>query len=321
MTLVPDRYKHAAIVGATVPMPRALRVPTRLELLSRLHRAKARRADVIVIAHPKCGGTWLRVMLFHLYQTRYGLSSRRVFKTDELYRQNRDLPRFLVTNGHYSYEGVVAQALREPGASPDLAGKRFVLLARHPCDIVVSWHLQLAKRTKAYKRELINHALRAPVERGALSLWEFALHEELGLPALIEYFNEWVRALSRVERSLVVRYEDLRTEPESVLRRMVSFLEAPFSDQEIAQAVSFASFDNLRALEQANYFRNAGLTLRNPDDPDTFKVRRGKVGGYRDHFTPEQLAHIDALVRTRLDPVLGYGAAPEPSADAAVQRA
>src|SRR6266852_5201008 len=101
MPLVPDRYKHAAILGATAVLPRSLRVPARLQLFSRLQSAKARRADVLIIVHPKAGGTWLRVMLFRLYQTRYHLSSRRVFKSDELRRENRALPRFLITNGHY----------------------------------------------------------------------------------------------------------------------------------------------------------------------------------------------------------------------------
>ena len=58
-----------------------------------------------------------------------------------------------------------------------------------------------------------------------------------------------------------------------------------FSDEEIDEAVDFGSFDNLRALESKGFFRQGGLTLRNPDDPESFKVRRAKVGGYRDYFT------------------------------------
>ncbi len=314
MTLVPDRYKHAAIIASTAPLPRTWRVPARLQLLSRFHRAKVRRADVLVVVHPKCGGTWLRVMLYRLYQSKYGLRSRRVFKTDELHRENPALPRFLVSNGHYSYEGVLEEAMQNPGSELVLDDKKVMFLARHPCDIVVSWYLQLTKRTKAYKRELINHSLRAPVHRGALSLWEFTMHEEIGLPGLIRYLNTWADNLARLPQSLLVRYEDLRAEPAGTLRRIAQFVGEPFSDAEIEEAVAFASFDNLKALERANYFRNASLTVRNPNDPDMFKVRRGKVGGYRDQFTPEQLAQIDEMVRTGLAPVFGYG---EPQAQPA----
>ena len=43
--------------------------------------------------------------------------------------------------------------------------------------------------------------------------------------------------------------------------------------------------------------------------PETFKVRRGKAGGYREDFSPEQAREIDDLVGTRLSPSLGYGSA------------
>jgi hypothetical protein len=41
-------------------------------------------------------------------------------------------------------------------------------------------------------------------------------------------------------------------------------------------------------------------------DPNTFKVRRGQVGGYRDYFSAEELEAIDALLQGALPPELGY---------------
>ena len=41
-------------------------------------------------------------------------------------------------------------------------------------------------------------------------------------------------------------------------------------------------------------------------NPDTYKVRRAKVGGYRDYFDDAQVARIEDLVRTRLSPTYGY---------------
>jgi hypothetical protein len=42
------------------------------------------------------------------------------------------------------------------------------------------------------------------------------------------------------------------------------------------------------------------------DNPDSFKVRRAKVGGYRDYFTDEEVAAIDAKLAAELDPLFGY---------------
>jgi hypothetical protein len=57
--------------------------------------------------------------------------------------------------------------------------------------------------------------------------------------------------------------------------------------------------------------------LCDPADPATFKVRRGKVGGYRDYFSPEQVAEMDALVMEWLSPTLGYAPASRPATAAA----
>jgi hypothetical protein len=104
----------------------------------------------------------------------------------------------------------------------------------------------------------------------------------------------------------MIRYEDLRADPRQSLPRIVALMGETFSDQEIEEAVAFGSFDNLRDLERQGFFRQGGLTLRNPKDPESFKVRRAKVGGFRDYFTEEQVAELDELVRTRLSPRFGY---------------
>jgi hypothetical protein len=44
-------------------------------------------------------------------------------------------------------------------------------------------------------------------------------------------------------------------------------------------------------------------------NPDSFKVRRAKVGGYRDYFTDEELAELDAMVDRDLLPQIGYTSA------------
>jgi hypothetical protein len=87
---------------------------------------------------------------------------------------------------------------------------------------------------------------------------------------------------------------------------VVDLLGESFTDEDIAGAVEWGSFDNLRKLESSGFFKRGGMTLRNPDDPNSFKVRRGKVGGYRDYFSDEQIAELETLMRERLLPVFGY---------------
>jgi len=307
MTWIADRHKHAGTIAATAVLPRPFRVPAREWLLSRLHRAKVRRADNIVVVHPKCGGTWFRVMLFRLYQLRYGFDSRRVLKTDELKRIDPGLPSFLVSNGRYSYEGVLGRYFDDPDSVEERRNKKLLFLSRHPCDVVVSWHIQFASRTSGYKRELINHWLRAPVEPGEISLWDFALHPEMGVPGIVDYYNSWAPHLSQPEASLLVRYEDLRTDPHVALRRVAEFLDLPSDTASIGDAVDFASFDNLRELEKIGYFENDALKPRSRWRGGEPKVGRGKIAGYCDHFRDDQVEQLEALVREKLARLYRYG--------------
>ncbi len=45
---------------------------------------------------------------------------------------------------------------------------------------------------------------------------------------------------------------------------------------------------------------------RDKDNPNSFKVRRAKVGGYRDYFTDEEVAAIDQRLADTLDPMFSY---------------
>ncbi len=301
-----DRILHWSILGLTAPLPRPLRVRSRHRLLRALQNSAMRKADAMIIRHPKTGGTWLRVLLTRLYSLKYGTSVRRVFKADELYRQNRNLPRFLVTNGYISWERTTADAFSAD--APFLAGKKTIFLARHPGDVAVSWYIQYTKRTKAFKREMMEYEMMdGHFDREGISRWEFLQHPVLGLDALIDYHNFWAEVLHQRDDALIVRYEDLRTDTAKTLRRMTDFLGEDFTDEHIMDAVDFGSVDNLRAKEREGYFHNTSLRLRNADDPDTLKVRRAKVGGFHEDLDPEQAEWVEKRVSERCHPALGYG--------------
>ena len=54
------------------------------------------------------------------------------------------------------------------------------------------------------------------------------------------------------------------------------------------------------------------MTLRNADDPETLKVRRGQVGGYRADLSEEEIAWVDTMIEARLASAYGYGGGSEP---------
>jgi len=178
-------------------------------------------------------------MLSRLYQVRYGLPASIVVTSDELARRHPEVPRISATNGIYSYEGAVGAKLAVGAPDSDLRHKAIILLARNPCDIAVSWYFQFTKRQSARKQELINHFIAHPVDRHTISMWDFVRHSDIGLPSLIEFLNTWERSVKALERSLILRYEDLRAEPARTLRQVTELIGESFSDEEIDGAVHF----------------------------------------------------------------------------------
>jgi len=307
LSLAPDWLKKAVIIGGTAPLPRSLRVAARKRGLASLEVAKARKAQLLIIAHPKCGNTWLKVMISRLYQVRHGFPDSAIHKTDEFTRKVPEVPRLAASNGCYSYEAAVGELLEPEHRDAEIDQKAVVFLARHPCDIAVSWYHQFTKRQSKHKQELINAELAHPIDRESIGMWDFVRNSEIGLLHLIEFLNGWQRRLADHPNTLVIRYEDLRSEPAQTLRAVMATVGETFSDEELEEAVRFGSFDHLRSLESQGHFKQGGLTLRDTEEPNSFKVRRAKVGGYVDDFSPEEVAELDELVAKHLSPSFGFG--------------
>lgn len=306
MPILSDNARKALIIGPTSILPRSLRVAVRKQRLGKLEVDIARRSQLIIVAHPKSGNTWLKVMLTRLYGIRHGIAAEDFSKYPSLADSNPAIPRFAATNGWYSYERAIGDKLQPEAPDSELKHKPVMLLARNPLDIAVSWFFQFTKRQSAHKQELINADLAHPVDRSNIDMWDFVRHSDIGLNSLIDFLNYWERALAKLDKTLLTNYESLRADPGAVLRQITTLMGDSFADEDIQEAIDFGSFDNLRKLESEGFFRSGGLTLRNPRDPESFKVRRAKVGGYRDYFTPEQADELEALVRERLSPSLGY---------------
>ncbi|MDH3991827.1 MAG: sulfotransferase domain-containing protein [Gammaproteobacteria bacterium] len=301
-----DGVKKALILIPTQPLPAKTRVSLRRKYLANLEMAKAQRANFLIIGHPKSGNTWLKVMISRLYQLRYDLPESKLINTDEFARKIPEIPRLAATNAYYSYEGEVGKLLAVGAPDNPLRHKPVLFLARNPIDIAVSWYHQFTKRQSRAKQELINHWIENPIDRKTVQMWDFVRYSDIGLPSLIEYQNTWVRNVQELEHGLLVKYEELRTEPVPTLLKITRLMGEDFSEEEVRAAVEWGSFDNLQKLETSGTFSQGGMKLVNANDPSTFKVRRGKVGGYRDDFDPQQVAELEALVRDSILPELGY---------------
>jgi hypothetical protein len=267
----------------------------------RKHARRFRESDVLTVSHTKSGRTWLRVMMSHLYHLKYGAPIDELIRFDNFHRFNAAIPRMhFVRDTRFDRE----RPARDFGVS---SGQKVILMLRDPRDVAVSFFFQV--RHRATDRELVRKGFPAEVRR--MPLFDFAADPRYGVPRVIRYFNTWREEMGSYDE-VVLRYEDLKAAPEAELERLVRFLSLEVDAEQIAATVRFASFDNLRQKEQEGFFRSGKLEAADSANPDSFKVRRGEVSGYRQYFTPEQAAQLDQMVDSSLSPDFGYAATSAP---------
>ncbi len=267
---------------------------------------RLRRADVAVVSFGKSGRTWLRVMISRYYQLVHGIPERALLGFDNYHRRNASIPKIFFTHDNYikDYTG-------EFDSKASFYGKKVVLLVRNPKDIAVSQYFQWQHRMRPAKKKLNQY----PPHGAEVSAYDFVMDPNCGLPDIIGYLNLWAREAGRVENLLIVRYEDMRSDPNKTLRRVMEFINGDAADAAaIDGSVEYSSVENMRKLEEKNVFWLAGGRMKpgKKGDPNTYKVRRAKVDGYKDYFDAAQQAEIDALVSHELSPTYGYDSSPEP---------
>ena len=87
------------------------------------------------------------------------------------------------------------------------------------------------------------------------------------------------------------------------LEAALAFLDLPAPGADgIAATVEECRFERMQALEMAGAVRSRRLTVADPANPESRKVRRGKAGGYRDYLAAGDIAWIDGYLDRHLDP-------------------
>lgn len=264
-------------------------------------------ADLVLVSHAKSGRTWLVALISHVLHLTRGVPVDELWDGDRFHRIDPSIPKLFTTHERNEPEPIRRRL-------PELVrDRRLLLLVRDPRDVIVSWYHHHARRSTPRTRARLG----LPLDMDPVDLAAFAADPGFGLPSVVAFLERWVAIARAHPRSLLVRYEDLRARPEAELERILAFLGLEAPRAVLERAVAFASFDSLKEKERTGFFRTEKLQARDPGDPASFKVRRGKVGGYRDELPAEVVARLDRLVAERLDPALGYGVPPAASRTAA----
>jgi len=158
--------------------------------------------------------------------------------------------------------------------------RKIVFLHRDPRDTVVSGYHQAARRIGVF--------------HGSIS--EFVRDPHHGIEKVARYNRMWLGFASDNPFILVCSYEAMLADTCQELERIAAFLGASVSGKAIEDAVYRNRFEEMRRREASGEFREKYgqiLTPRDPNNPDSFKVRRGIVGGYRDELSCADITYCD----------------------------
>lgn len=165
-----------------------------------------------------------------------------------------------------------------------LLRRRVVFLHRDPRDTAVSGFFQVKFREVGYS--------------GSVS--EFVRDPCNGLEKICKYNLRWRDLGEGRPNFRMVSYEQLRLNTNDQLTAILSFFKAKRDPTSVEEVVQASSFQEMRKAEATNGFANAYgavLSPSDPSNPESFKVRKGKVGGFVDYLTREDVEYCDGVLR------------------------
>jgi len=237
------------------------------------------KPDYALVSYPKCGRTWVRFVMARALQYQHGYQTERYFLlTSRLYHHLTGKQLLVTHDARSRRKGQVAR--REEKAV--FEGVSVVLLTRDIRDTLVSHYYHRIQQNR----------------RRALTLSGFIQTPKLGIKGILRYYLGWYQAQDIPENLILVRYEDLRHDTFTAMRQIADSLGmADVSNDALQRAIVDGGFEKMRALEQAGKIEHRGMKLSSdPKDQQARRVRKGKVAGYMDELSPEDLAYIDEQV-------------------------
>jgi hypothetical protein len=181
--------------------------------------------------------------------------------------------------------------------------KKVIFLVRDPRDVIISSYFEMSKRGHLFGDNPYEN--RQAVFNG--NLQEFINRRQGGFDTIIAYYNIWAENCHIPKDFLLLRYEDIRANPQKELRKTLNFLGLNIiSDATVAKSIAYASFDNMRMMEANGKFQSGMLKPADKKDKDTYKTRKGEIKGFVKYLSNSEVEMLNLKMQSDLSPIYGY---------------
>lgn len=258
--------------------------------------AAERKVDAYLISYPKCGRTWLRLLMGCAIVEHFKLQDPdikpKMIELTPLADLRADIPKVAVS--HEGAPDKVRKAEMQSDKSM-YATSDVILLVRDPRDTAISNHFHRIREAALQRQHGNEKYYRGEVKD--------SIRDEIGgIESILHYYDLWAINKNVPRRFLVVRYEDLRANTVAELKRVLEFVGlADITTETVARAVEYASFDNMRKMEMDDSLGSERLRAGDKNDPNTFKTRKGIVGDFVNHMSEADVEYVnDAMRRSHI---------------------
>ena len=155
---------------------------------------------------------------------------------------------------------------------------------------MVSAYFQKTKRASEDKN---------PSFKGTIS--EYIRSNIGGLETFLYFYKYWLDEKKNFDDFYLLNYNDFHKNQQKEFEKLLNFLGLGLDETKISQTIEFSSFDNMHKMEKNNVFKAVLLKPVDVNDINSFKTRKGKVGGYVDYLTQEDIDFIDK----KMEQILG----------------
>lgn len=233
--------------------------------------------DRFLASFPRSGSTWLRFMLFETMSGEDAGFRKIEHRLPEIHRHRAGLPilegggRLIKTHENYRNDY-----------------KRAVLLVRDPRDVFFSVY--------AGYQTFGLHTILSKGDQDSF-LKAFFTTNVIHSGTWQQHTKSWLESpIAKNGNLLVVRYEDLRKNPEPLIEELLQFVGIKPAPGAIRRAVENNTLQQMRKKEEKEKQSGQRSILlgnrKHTDDTGRF-VRKGAVAGWRDKMTQEQLMLVD----------------------------
>ena len=243
-----------------------------------------RRERICFLSFPKSGRTWVRVFLNNYY---FNLSP--FLLLDWKYsKANKNIPYILFSHSGYR-EIDELKSIRHFYKINQR--NKIIFMLRDPRDIFISYYFQLTKRKDPVK-------INSNINWSSISISELLRHRSYGINKIISFFNNWSKVLKNNKNVYIFSYENLTLNTENIFRDLLFFLgEINVNNKAFYYSLKSSSFSEMQKRERNGVHSIMELSPENKNDKDSYKTRKGKIGGFRNYMTDMDIAYCNSKMQ------------------------